>query len=93
MSTDHIVPQSAEFYIKGALIKSLLGVMSQNEMLEEIINHPDSAHTWREQARGLHNYNVQWFKEAVEEFKKLDPELTPNWWSINTEKVQYLERT
>lgn len=89
-ASDHIVPQSAEFYVKTAIGRALHSTMEQLDMLEWVANHAEASESHKDQARGLHRHSVQWFKEAVVEFKNLDPELVPDLRWLNTDKVQYL---
>lgn len=72
------VPASAAFYMRGSLNRAL---QQQRDLIEDcrkVLADDNSPALARSMAQGNVNYWIQWYKEAVKEFRQLPEAIRPD---------------
>ena len=72
------VPQSAEWYVRSAIIKALIVNQSNVEAIRAALADKTLAGTWASSYENIMAYELQWRREAWAEFEKLPDGLRPN---------------
>lgn len=76
---DKTVPESATFYVRGALNRALsITKQDAEEIRKHLAEHPELPHTIKMSLMGAVEYHEQWLKEATAEFRNLPDGLRPN---------------
>lgn len=77
MSTEPTVPWSAASYVRGALHRALLDTLDAVEQCRELAADEDVAGAFRTSLSNAGEFQLQWAREACDEFAKLPPDLQP----------------
>lgn len=72
------IPDSAAFYVRSSLNRSLLQMKELIEDCKRVLADESASALAVSMAHGNVNYWVQWYKEAVQEFRALPEKIQPD---------------
>lgn len=76
--SDLRIPQSAVFYVRSAIQRTMIDMEQQTKSLEGALADQDIPTYWAESLKATIAYNRQWMTEAKKEFEALPDELYPH---------------